>query len=59
MNNIGYRNLLIQYIDRQEPDQPILTAQITQYAAREAHLDEAEVRKAVNVRNCRKIKCTI
>ena len=53
MNNIGYRNLLIQYIDRQEPAQPILTAQITQYAAREAHLDEAEVRKAVNVNMAR------
>ena len=45
MNNIGYRNLLTQYIDRQEPDQPILTVQITQYVARETGLDEAEVKK--------------
>ena len=53
MNNIGYRNLLTQYIDRQEPDQPILTVQITQYVARETGLDEAEVKKAVNVNMAR------
>ena len=46
MNNIGYRNLLIQYIDRQEADQPILTTQITQYVARETGLDEADVKKS-------------
>jgi len=53
MNNIGYRNLLIQYIDRQEPDQPILTAQITRYVAGKTGLDEAEVKKAVNVNMAR------
>ncbi len=53
MNNIGYRNLLIQYIERQEPDQPILTSQVTQYIAEETGLDEAEVKKAVNVNMAR------
>ncbi len=53
MKNIGYRNLLIQYIDRQEPDQPILTAQITRYVAGKTGLDEAEVKKAVNVNMAR------
>lgn len=53
MNNIGYRNLLIQYIDRQEADQPIFTTQITQYVARETGLDEADVKKAVNVNMAR------
>lgn len=53
MNNIGYRNLLIQYIDRQEPDQPILTTQITQYVVRETGLSEADVKKAVNVNMAR------
>jgi len=45
MNNIGYRNLLIQYIDRQEADQPILTTQITKYVAKETGLDETDVKK--------------
>ncbi len=53
MNHIGYRNLLIQYIDRQETDQPILTAQITQYVAKETGLAEADVKKAVNVNMAR------
>lgn len=45
MNNIGYRNLLLQYIDRQEADQPILTDQITKYVAKETGLDETDVKK--------------
>lgn len=53
MSNIGYRNLLIQYIDRQEADQPILTTRITQYVAKETGLDEADVKKAVNVNMAR------
>lgn len=53
MSNIGYRNLLIQYIDRQEADQPILTTQITQYVAKETGLNEADVKKAVNVNMAR------
>lgn len=53
MSNIGYRNLLIQYIDRQEADQPILTTQVTQYVAKETGLDEADVKKAVNVNMAR------
>lgn len=53
MSNIGYRNLLIQYIDRQEADQPILTTHITQYVAKETGLNEADVKKAVNVNMAR------
>lgn len=53
MSNIGYRNLLIQYIDNQEADQPILTTQITQYVAKETGLNEADVKKAVNVNMAR------
>lgn len=59
MNNIGYRNLLTRYIDRQEPDQPILTTQITQYVARETGLDEADVKKAVNVNMSRLEKANL
>lgn len=53
MNNIGYRNLLIQYIDRQEADQPILTTQITKYVVKETGMDETDVKKAVNVNMAR------
>ena len=53
MSNIGYRNLLIQYIDRQDADQPILTTQITRYVAKETGLNEADVKKAVNVNMAR------
>ena len=53
MNNIGYRNLLIQYIDRQDADHPILTTQITKYVAKETGLDETDVKKAVNVNMAR------
>lgn len=53
MGNIGYKNLLIQYIDRQEADQPILTTRITRYIAKETGLGEAEVKKAVNVNMAR------
>lgn len=53
MNNIGYRNLLVQYIDRLEADQPILTTQITQYVAKETGLDETDIKKAVNVNMAR------
>lgn len=53
MRNIGYKNLLIQYIDRQKPDQLILTSKITQYVANETGLDEADIKKAVNVNMAR------
>lgn len=53
MNNIGYRNLLVQYIDRLEAEQPILTTQITQYVAKETGLDETDIKKAVNVNMAR------
>ncbi len=53
MNHIGYKNLLLQYIDSYEPDQPIPTAQITQYVATETGLDEADIKKTVNVNMAR------
>ncbi len=53
MRNIGYKNLLTQYIDRQESGQPILTAQVTRYIARETGLDEAKIKKTVNVNMAR------
>lgn len=53
MRNIGYKDLLSQYIENQEPDKPILTTQVIQYVARETGLDKAEVRKAVNVNMAR------
>ncbi len=53
MPNIGYKNLLIQYIETQEPDQPILTSRIAQYVAKITGLDETVVKKAVNVNMAR------
>lgn len=53
MYNIGYKNLLIQYIDKQEADQPILTSQITEYVIKETGLDEKKVKKAINVNMAR------
>lgn len=49
MHKVGYRNLLIQYIEKQKPDQPILSTQITQYIADRTELNESDVKKAVNV----------
>lgn len=53
MQNVGYRKLLIQYIDRQEPDQPILTSHLTQYVVEQTGLDDAAVKKALNVNMAR------
>lgn len=53
MDKIGYRNMLIQYIDGQELEKPILTEQITQYVVEQTGLDKAAVKKAVNVNMAR------
>lgn len=49
MDKIGYRNILIQYINGQESEQPILTEQITRYVVEQTGLDNTAVKKAVNV----------
>lgn len=49
MERVGYRDILLQYINEQEPEQPILTEKITQYVAGQIGLNEATVKKAVNV----------
>lgn len=53
MYDVGYKKLLVQYIDRLEPDQLILTAQLTRYIAKKIGRDEADVKKVVNVNMAR------
>ncbi len=53
MHNIGYKRLLVQYIGRQEPEQPIFTTQLTRHVARMTGRDEEDVKKAVNVNMAR------
>ncbi len=53
MKNIGYRELLQEYIDQRELEEPILTEQIVKYAAGKIAQKEAVVRKAVNVNMAR------
>ncbi|MDC7287006.1 DUF6088 family protein [Blautia schinkii] len=53
MEKVGYRDILLKYINEQEPEQPILTEQITKYAVQQTGLNEIDVRKAVNVNMAR------
>ncbi len=53
MNYIGYKNLILNYIEKQEANQPILTSKITQYIAKKTGLNEADIKKAVNVNMAR------
>lgn len=53
MHNIGYKRLLVQYIGRQEAEQPIFTTQLTRHVARMTGRDEEDVKKAVNVNMAR------
>lgn len=53
MGHVGYRNLLIQYIDNRDFDQPILTPQIVKYVTEQTGLNEEDVKKAVNVNMAR------
>lgn len=53
MGHVGYRNLLIQYIDNRDFDQPILTTQIVKYVTEQTGLNEEDVKKAVNVNMAR------
>ena len=53
MNKIGYKEILLQYLDGQKPDQPILTSDVARYVAEETGLPVADVKKAVNVNMAR------
>lgn len=50
---IGYRDILLEYINKQEPEQPILTARISKYVTELTGQEESAVKKAVNVNMCR------
>jgi hypothetical protein len=53
MEKQGYREILLQYINEQEPEQPILTEQAANYVATRLGWNEEDVRKAVNVNMAR------
>jgi hypothetical protein len=53
MEKLSYREILLQYINEQEPEQPIFTGQVTKYAAARLGLAEGDVKKAVNVNMAR------
>lgn len=53
MEKIGYREILLAYITEKEPECPILTEQVVNYAVRHTGQDKAAVRKAVNVNMAR------
>lgn len=53
MNNIGYNEILLRYLDGQKTDQPILTSDVARYVAAETGLPVANVKKAVNVNMAR------
>lgn len=53
MNNIGYKKILLRYLDEQETDRPILTADVARCVARETGLSITDVKKAVNVNMAR------
>ena len=44
---IGYRDILLQYINEHEPEQPILTKQVAQYVAAKIGMEDENVKKAV------------
>lgn len=53
MEMIGYREILLRYVNEQEPEQPILTKQVTQYVAAKLGMEDENVKKAVNVNMAR------
>lgn len=53
MNNIGYKEILLQYLDGQKTDQPILTSDVARFVAEETGLPVVDVKKAVNVNMAR------
>lgn len=53
MEKVGYRDILLEYINEQEPEQPILTEQIAKYVVQQTGQTEINVKKAVNVNMAR------
>lgn len=53
METKKYREVLLQYINNQNPEQMILTSQITQYAAKCLGVEEDAIKKTVNVNMAR------
>lgn len=53
MEKTCYRNMLLQYINEQEPDQPILTEQVAKYVMLQTGQEKNKVKKAVNVNMAR------
>jgi hypothetical protein len=53
MDKIGYRELLLGYIDQQPPEQPILSGQVAGYVAQQLAMPEHKVKPAVNVNMAR------
>lgn len=49
MNNIGYKEILLRYLDGQDTDQPILTNDVACYVAEKTGMPLMDVKKAVNV----------
>jgi hypothetical protein len=53
MNRIGYSDILLEYIDKNEVEQPITTEQITKYVINKTGNDEPSTKKTVNVNMAR------
>ncbi len=53
MNNIGYKEILLRYLNGQKTDQPILTSEAARYVAKETGLPVTNIKKAVNVNMAR------
>lgn len=49
MGKIGYRNLIMSYVEELDPDDMILTTHVTDYVIKKTGLLEDDVRKRVNV----------
>lgn len=53
MKNMGYKEILLTYLDGQKADQPILTSDAARYVAEKTRLPVSEVKKTVNVNMAR------
>ena len=53
MKKVGYRDIILEYITKQDLEQPILTEDVVQYFIGQNGQEPAAVRKAVNVNMAR------
>lgn len=53
MDKIGYREIILRYVNDQKPEQPIITKQVAKYVSFQLEMREDDVRKAVNVNMAR------